>query len=382
MINILHNISDDTTAQDDLWMSVSSDNSGQTDFKYVFDLLVGGNLKLRVKKFPEPSNGYGYFDCSPVLKGQFTYDWFTPLSTVYCADPGSGQAYIDFDVQVGEDYSGVTTLNDASATTRTYNFRPPLFKRRTREINDKLNKYITNRPLTVNANIADNLFIGLLSDASGLTCKVDTYDGSNTLIANNVDSGHTVTTGFNMLNVGTVAINTLFGSSIITDAVKYYDVWFNSLEKLRVYLICNGKYSPVLLHFINEWGQFDTARFGLVKKLTMDVERKDYSQKDYSLATSTPTYFDTNNVYRETKINYGNKYDHSYRLTMDAPTDAEYEWLAELINSPLIYAEIDGYYYPVTIKNNNYEYSTVLNNRLKVLEIDIELNQTRYSHQR
>jgi hypothetical protein len=63
---------------------------------------------------------------------------------------------------------------------------------------------------------------------------------------------------------------------------------------------------------------------------------------------------------------------------MNYPTDEEYEWLAELISSPKIYLEIEGYYYPVTIKNTNYEYSTNQNNGLKALEIEVELNQTRY----
>jgi len=53
-----------------------------------------------------------------------------------------------------------------------------------------------------------------------------------------------------------------------------------------------------------------------------------------------------------------------------------------LIVSPQIYAEIDGNYYPVSIKANNYEYSTYTNNRLKVFEIEIELNQTRYNFKR
>ena len=58
-------------------------------------------------------------------------------------------------------------------------------------------------------------------------------------------------------------------------------------------------------------------------------------------------------------------------------TDAEYVWLAELITSPLIYMEIDSNYYPVTIKNTNYEYSKNQNNGLKTLEIEVELNQVR-----
>jgi hypothetical protein len=73
---------------------------------------------------------------------------------------------------------------------------------------------------------------------------------------------------------------------------------------------------------------------------------------------------------------------------MNYPTDEEYRWLSELIASPQIYAkfpeadnDFNGLYIslmPVTIKNTNYEYSTNQNNGLKVLEIEVEMNQTRY----
>lgn len=72
----------------------------------------------------------------------------------------------------------------------------------------------------------------------------------------------------------------------------------------------------------------------------------------------------------------------TYALTMDAPTDAEYDWLYQLLLSPQIYAEIDGYYYPVTMKTSAYEFSKIINNRLRAFEIEIEVNQTRYSHAR
>ena len=78
---------------------------------------------------------------------------------------------------------------------------------------------------------------------------------------------------------------------------------------------------------------------------------------------------------------------------MNPPTDEEYQWLAELMMSPLVYAEIklkelDEYslgeknFYPVTIKNTNYEYSTYVNNRLRPLELEIEMNQKRHGFRR
>jgi hypothetical protein len=133
---------------------------------------------------------------------------------------------------------------------------------------------------------------------------------------------------------------------------------------------------------MNHLGMFDTAKFDLASRLTMDVTRKTFAKRDYTLGATAVSYYDANNKYVSSKIDYLNKKDHSYKLTMNAPTDAEYEWLAELIDSPQVYFELDGYYYPVSIKNNNYEYSKYVNNRLRVFEVDIDINQTRYSQLR
>jgi hypothetical protein len=122
---------------------------------------------------------------------------------------------------------------------------------------------------------------------------------------------------------------------------------------------------------------YDTATFDLLSRLTSDVERKAFTQRDFRQAAASVTYFDSNNVYNETKTNYENREVLSLRLTMDAPTDNEFVWLSELITSPQIYMEQDGYYYPVTLKNNTYEYSKYINNRLRPFEVDIDINQTR-----
>ena len=129
-------------------------------------------------------------------------------------------------------------------------------------------------------------------------------------------------------------------------------------------------------------GMFDTAKFALASRLTMEVMRKGFEKRDYTLGASSVSYYDANNKYVSSKVNYLNKKDHSYKLTMDAPTDAEFEWLNELIDSPQIYFEFEGYFYPVSLKATNYEYSKYVNNRLRVFEVDIDLNQTRYSQLR
>ena len=382
MITNLINPSGEQSVQDALWHIATSDASGSTGMKYVFDVYKGAEQLIRVKQFPDPTTGKGYFDASTSIRNEITYKWFTSGDTVYLVQPSTnGEIGIGYTIKVGEEVSGITTTNLASGNVSAYNFVAPLFKRRVNNLTSKLNKWLTNRPSSIKANLGGKVMIGFRTNAT-LTLKVDTYNYSNALIASTVDAVAQSNNGFYQLNIGSTAINTRIGSTVIDSNVKYYDVWFNSFDKVRVYLDCNPKYTPINLHFMNEWGMFDTARFDLVSKLNLDVERKQFEQRDWRQGTSAVTYYDANNVYHDSKVNYLNKKDWKYKLTMDAPTDAEYQWLAELISSVQVYAEIDGYYYPVSIATNNYEYSTYVNNRLRPLEIEIEMNQTRYSQLR
>jgi hypothetical protein len=382
------------SAQDNLWSIAYSSNSGQVDFKYVFDVFVDNVQLVRTKVFPEPSNGRGYFDAMPVVSNEITYGWFVPKSSndseatwLTQSDTLNEKIY---QIRVGEDYSGTTFLNLASGNVTAYNYSAPLFKRRQINIGQKLNNWLSNRPLTIKAKTTDKILIpsfgSTINNIFVSARKIDgSFDGFGFAI-------YALGKKYNQMDIGVEAINRVslsnYSRNTITSETAYYLVNMLSQDQtikssvIRVDIDCNPNYTPINLYFINAYGMFDTARFNLASRLTMDVERKTFQQRDYTLNNTTVDYYDANKVYNESKINYGSKSNHSYKLTMDFPSDAEYVWLAELIVSPQIYAEIDGNYYPVSIKSNNYEYSTYTNNRLRALEIDIELNQTRYNFAR
>ena len=174
---------------------------------------------------------------------------------------------------------------------------------------------------------------------------------------------------------------------------KYNGTSYDTVDTMRIDLSCDTKYETIPIHFMNKYGVFETARFSLLSRLTMNIENKSFSRNPLKYGNSVDYYNQsngltrTNNTYLESKINYGSKYDWTYKLTMDFPTDDEYVWLAQLFTSPIMYAEIKinnslSEYYPVTIKANNYEYSKYVNNRLKALDIEIEMNQKRYGFKR
>jgi hypothetical protein len=379
-ITLISAPSGEPSVQDSLYHTVSSTNSAQPDFKYVFDIFVNGVQQVRVKQFAEPSTSKGYFDAGPIVRNTFTYAWFDPTNAtdhVYLNQPSpSGEISQLYQIRVGEDFSGVTTVNMASGEVRAYNWTPPAFKRKTFDSTIKLNKFYTNRPTGAKIGLGQKLLIPFKTNAS-LTLKVDAYGLDSTLINTYTDASGYTNNGYVQLDIGSAAINSRFGSSIINSNVKYYDVYFNTFDKYRVVLQCNPKYTPSNLYFLNRWGMFDTVTFDLVSRLTSDIERKTFTKKDYRFTDTGVTYYDANDVYHETKTNYTNKETLSLRLTMDAPTDAEWQWLVELLTSPLVYFEQDGYFYPVTLKNTTYEYSKYVNNRLRPFEVDIDINQSR-----
>lgn len=361
--------------QDTLWHIFDSDITS-TDLKYVMDIYVGGTQQVRVKLYPEPVTGIGYFDAGPIVRNTMTYEWLTPNSNVLMCEPSvSGQVGQTYQYRIGEETSGITTLNLASGSVTAYNFVPPTFKRKVADLSAYNGKAMTNRPTTIEASLGDNIYIPV-KDVSGLV--VSTYNASNVKIA---DTTYSLggTKAFAQLNIGSPALNN--PTSVITSAVKYYLVQIGS-SSYQVNIDCNPKYQSYNLHFMNHLGMFDTAKFDLASRLTMDVSRKSFTKRDYTLGASAVSYYDANKKYVSSKIDYLNKKDYSYKLTMNAPTDADYEWLDELIDSPQVYFELDTYFYPVTIKNNNYEYSKYVNNRLRVFEVDIDINQTRYSQLR
>ena len=364
------------TCQDALWHVFNTSVTGVTDFKYVMDIFVGGVQQSRVKIYPEPSNNQGYFDAGPIVRNTITFDWFEPTDNILTSEPNvSGQAAQTYQYRIGEEYSGVTYLNLVSGNVTAYNWTAPLLKRRVNDITAYSNKALTTRPSKINASIGDNIFIGA-KDVSGMT--IVTYNQNNTQITSTTFNFGSVKP-FAELNIGSPALNK--STTIITSSVKYYTATIGT-SVFTIYLDCNPKYTSYNLHFMNSLGMFDTAKFGLASRLTLNVDRKEFEKRDYTLGSNSVTYYNVNNKYNAGKVNYLNQRDYVWKLTMDAPTDAEYQWLEELIYSPQVYMEIDGYYYPVTIALNNFEISKYVNNRLRVLELEVKMNTKRYSQLR
>ena len=378
------------SVQDNLWHIATSDNSGQTDFKFVFDIFKGSEQLIRAKVYPNPTNGKGYFDAGPVVRNEMDYSWFNPDGAFASYEPNlSGEIGQGYQIRVGEDFSGLTTLNLASGNVTAYNFVPPVFKRRISDFTAKDNRTLTDRFLNFTAGYDEDIYLPIHSSDTEIYFIVVKYVGSTATTSDE----HLVRPdwGYQQLNIGRTALSNFLVAngdfSIPTSVTKYkiiFDTAAYSIEVI-VNLECDGKFTPIPLHFMNAYGMFETARFGLVNRLSKQLQRKTFQKRDYEFGETSVDYYDTygsNKKYIESKINYGSEINWQYKLTMYPPSDSDYQWLAQLIDSPIIYAEIDSEYYPVTIVETNYEYSKHDFNGLKPLELNIELNQKRFGYKR
>jgi hypothetical protein len=389
-ISSLINPSGKPSVQDNLWHIATSNNSGQVDFKYVFDVFKGGEQLIRAKVFPTPDSGKGYFDAGPIVRNEMDYTWFTPNGNLSSAEPNlSGQIGQTYQIRVGEDFSGLTTLNLASGNVTAYNFVPPVFKRRMFDLSAKDNRALTDRFLNFVAGYNEDIYFPIHSSDNEIYFTIVKYEGSSV----SVSQEHLVRPdwGYMQLNIGRIPLSNFLVSegdfALPTSVTKYQAIFDTATQQVTVTinLDCDGKFTPIPLHFMNAYGMFETARFGLVNRLSKQIQRKTFQKRDYELGASSVNYFTTygsNRKYVESKINYGSEINWQYKLTMYPPSDSDYQWLAQLIDSPLIYAEIDSEYYPVTIVETNYEYSKHDFNGLKPLELNIELNQKRFGFKR
>ena len=374
--------------QDSLWHIAYSDNSGQTDFKYVFDVYRGNTQLVRVKLFPDPTTGRGYFDAAPVVRNEFSVSWFEPTGTgVFIKQPSaSGEISLTYNIRAGEDFSGLTTLNLASGNVTAYNWRPPLFNRKQSTTSVYANNYMTNRKKVGKIGIGEHLYIPYKGSGT-IRMNYQTYNGNNTLVASGNSSTYSAS-GYVQLDIGTAAVNTSAGSSVVTSATNYYKVRIENQttsqfsEWFTVYVDCDHRYTPYCLHFVNQYGMYETMRFSKASKLSMNIERKTYEKLPERFTNTQVTYYDTNNVYHETKINYASKFNWMYKLTSDLLIDQDYVWLSELVTAPIIYFEYENDFYPVTISATSYDYVVQKIDSLKPLIVDIELNQKRNGFQR
>jgi len=116
-------------------------------------------------------------------------------------------------------------------------------------------------------------------------------------------------------------------------------------------------------------------KFALVNRRSSEFERSTYRRNDWQLTGSTMSNVDSFNRYNETALNYAIQHKDKYNLKSDWVNEQDYTWLGQLVASSIVYMEVQGAYFPVTIASTNYTYKVQSADKLFNFEIDIEVSK-------
>jgi len=384
------------TMHEDLWFVASSTNVGTTNFKFVYDVYINNAQVSRNKIYPSPSadGSYGVFNASPMVRAYVT-NYFEPSgSSVLVAS--NDKIKVDYQVKIGEDLNGTVTANLASGSYSAYNYYSPLFGDIFTEngnvplvlsnyydnllIENYTDDWLSDRDNSdITIEYGDQFFITFLKITSGsysLWVQPTNEDGT---LGTAVSGALTFTGEFNLFNFQAAAINTFYGSTIITENTYGYNVYISlgaaTTRVLRFRQICNPKYRQYNLHFLNRLGGYDTMAFRLVNRRRSEFTRTSYRRNPYQLSNGEMTNIDTYNKYNETTYNFAIQHYDFYNLTSDWVDDQDYAWLAQLVASSIVYMEVQGAFFPITIRNTNYQYKYQIADGIFNFDLEVEVGK-------
>jgi hypothetical protein len=344
--------------------------------RFIFDIYINGVMVLReFKAITFDATIYAYIDVSPIIKNYIS----STISTSY-------PAFIQYQVKCGvEDLSGNITTNVATDTSIAW-YGYPSFSNDSLLTDLGLVSYAgaaplylsTNRYRTINSYGNYSVYVPIFKSQSyvGGTVNFGTIASPSTYVFN--DS----------LNVVGVYNAKLTSSILFGDASKVLfdvdgDAFNNVLNNTTVNVNFNcTKNNPVMIHFLNSMGGFESFLFSGVNRVNTNIERNAINKLGLT-TTLTASGLDrgvvisrvANSIIAEGKVNYNNTMTHKMRLISDYVSETDFLWLRELLASPLVYAQVDNNttMIPVTIETSDWAEKKQGADKIFNLEIDILL---------
>lgn len=354
----------------------ASDPVTYPNYKYVGELWINGSKVFTARVVPQPDSGRGIFNFGSVVR-EYVIGELAPTSAGIVAQeliPGQwcSQGVV---VKIREEYDGAVSAVLVEDSARNffnhYNGRIAFFT----QLDDYPDQPITKRHRTINIPFNTvNLFIPyfaedtaafdvVISDGTSTNTKTITPAGANSLI---------------LINVSPNAINTDFAGFITSSTGRYtVEIGPSTVNNtFTVNLICEGLYSNYMVHFMNQFGGFESMLFNKVRRKTIEVEKKKWQQQPYRVSSTGVVSVKTGDIMHAQQSTFASRFKEMLKLNTDMLNDTEHAWLSELIASPMVWVEDFETLYPVIITDTNYEYREHLVDGLQNVSITVEFGTT------
>ncbi len=368
-----------------IYFNVSSTNTAQPNFSYVFQLYTGSTATgvpiSTIKLLPRPSVGNAIYNPARIFESFLSYD----INVQNITASTQGVYHLtNYVVKMGEEYGLLTTgttiysgLTGFSGNTFNgvleYTEIPswPITWLNRFGVNQNggssgNQQFMTNQPRTgvFIRNATDRGSVDFINGipVSFVNLQINVYHmsgGSTTYIYTNVIPS----TGWVHIPSGIWNINNLGHGTLIninTDIsydITLIDASMSFTSESILYIIdksCN-KYNTVRLQFLNRLGGWDYFNFNLLSRKTVNITRNTYKKVlpyNYSIGNRQTTIIDMDGTF-------------NYELNSDWIGDATSTWLEELITSNEIYMiDSNGNARPVQMVEGSQEIKKQINDKL------------------
>ena len=351
-----------TSANEEVWHVVDSNNKNVIGFKYLYDIYKGATLQTRITNSPYGTDSYGVLNVGNIVRAGVAVDnigdlnmatnyndGITPLTA------GADYWFTEYDVRFGEICGVTTTENMASGTYRVYNTynRHPMHKAGAALSSGTV--FLTNRPDESYFYSGEPVVISINGKrlTPGNLFEIDVAGAEDSFAA--VD-------GFHYFSINNLETN---GNLVVS-----YDDDVLATKQLKKRC---SKYTPFTLIFLNAYGAWDSFTFVNGNILT-DNQKKKFERSEWQLSGFNMVD-KTGKVKYEGMKTYGVDFTTKMKLTTDILGSEEYKWLFELIVSPLVYLwdKDNALFHPVQITDSNYEIKNSLQNKTETLEVNIDV---------
>jgi len=399
-INILATPKDFAPVYNKMEYLIESNNYTEPNFAHLVDIYINGSVTKTVRlRIPvRPSDSKGKVDIHRVLESALTSDVGNPDPT---ADAGTYEApnsSLSYIVKFGEEFGNpVVQYPDLTIDSSRNAFNASLEKRPfiNWDVTDYEftifggnKKFLTNMPDNHKVSINSHGWLYYKTDAPLFNFQVITKDSAGATI-NTFEIDPSASSGeIQFIPSSPASLNSIDNANllaglqpIITDSVASYTILAKSnvlasASETRTFVIEeNCKYNTNTLIFQNNLGAFDNFTFYLGDESTTKIEKKD-------MKVNVDTVVGTDIVYsmnEREKVTYYTKNTPSLKLMSDWITEAESNWLLELMSSPEIYLQEGNELTAVAkIQATSYTKKKVVREKLFKIEVELEMGYDDY----
>jgi hypothetical protein len=349
----------------------AADSVTYPNYKYVAEIWINGTQVFTGKYFPNPTTNRGIMDFSTIIR-EYCIASLSPTGTgILAQELSEGSWRLSVVIKMREEYSGTVGSVILTDSTRIfynhYNARKSDFT----ILSSYTDKPLSNRSTSIDLQFtSSNFFIPYFATTT-TPFNVVITGGTSTRTKTITP---TTTNTIQLLNISPVAINNDYAGNF-TSSTSSYTVQVGGIT-YNVNVVCDGLYSNFYVHFLNKFGGFETMLFNKVSKYSYEAERKTYQQLPYRVSSSGVVSVKSGSIMYQQKTEFAGRIKEKLKVSTDWLSDTDYQWLSELVCSPIVYIEDTGTLYPVIISDTNYEFKKHIVDGLVNLSINVEFGST------